>query len=92
MRVVGVSACALVALSLLAPAAHAVVSTGAYGNTATAPVFIQSFEVSNLQYLRTKTQARLAQLVDATGLDVAGNIVLIPPRDKPSMKTLFRST
>jgi glycerophosphoryl diester phosphodiesterase len=39
--------------------------------------------VSNLQYLRTKTQARLAQLVDATGIDVAGNIVLTAPRDKP---------
>ena len=34
MRLVGVCACALVALSILAPAAQAVVSTGAYGNTA----------------------------------------------------------
>ena len=32
-----------------------------YGNSASAPVFIQSFEVSNLQYLRTKTKIRLVQ-------------------------------
>ena len=34
MRLVGAFACALAALSLLVGAAHAVVSTGAYGNTA----------------------------------------------------------
>jgi glycerophosphoryl diester phosphodiesterase len=37
----------------------------AYGNLATAPVFIQSFEVSNLQYLNTKTNMKLVQLIDA---------------------------
>ena len=37
----------------------------AYGNVATAPVFIQSFEVSNLQYLNTKTSIKLVQLIDA---------------------------
>jgi len=37
----------------------------AYGNVATAPVFIQSFEVSNLQYLNTKTNMKLVQLIDA---------------------------
>ena len=37
----------------------------AYGNSASAPVFIQSFEVSNLQYLNTKTEIRLVQLIDA---------------------------
>lgn len=37
----------------------------AYGNVATAPVFIQSFEVANLQYLNTKTSIKLVQLVDA---------------------------
>ena len=37
----------------------------AYGNVATAPVFIQSFEVSNLQYLNTKTNIKLVQLIDA---------------------------
>ncbi len=37
----------------------------AYGNVATAPVFIQSFEVANLQYLNTKTNMKLVQLIDA---------------------------
>ncbi len=37
----------------------------AYGNVATAPVFIQSFEVANLQYLNTKTNIKLVQLIDA---------------------------
>lgn len=34
-----------------------------------APVFIQSFEVSNLKYLRSRTQLKLVQLID--GDDVA---------------------
>ncbi|MBH8555931.1 glycerophosphodiester phosphodiesterase [Nostocaceae cyanobacterium CENA357] len=34
---------------------------------ANAPVFIQSFEVSNLQYLSTKTDLPLVQLLNATG-------------------------
>ena len=37
----------------------------AYGNTACAPVFIQSFEVSNLKYLSRKTDIQLVQLIDA---------------------------
>lgn len=36
-------------------------------STADAPVFIQSFEVTNLQRLATQTRVRLVQLVDATG-------------------------
>lgn len=39
----------------------------AYGNRREAPVFIQSFEVMNLQYLRGKTAIRLVQLLSATG-------------------------
>lgn len=38
-----------------------------YGDSANAPVYIQSFEVSNLQYLNTKTQMRITQLLDASG-------------------------
>jgi len=38
-----------------------------YGNSADAPVYIQSFEVSNLQYLNTKTHIRIAQLLNASG-------------------------
>ncbi|MBC8087341.1 MAG: glycerophosphodiester phosphodiesterase [Phycisphaerae bacterium] len=35
-----------------------------YGNTAEAPVFLQSFEVSNLQYLKTQTDIKLVQLLN----------------------------
>lgn len=50
---------------------------------ASAPVFIQSFEVGNLKYLRGKTKIRLMQLVDADDVDKDGNIVLAAPSDKP---------
>jgi glycerophosphoryl diester phosphodiesterase len=46
----------------------------AYGNVATAPVFIQSFEVSNLQYLNTKTNIKLVQLIDAYDVMDDGSI------------------
>lgn len=36
-----------------------------YGNTASAPVFLQSFEVANLQYLKTRTNIRLVQLLNS---------------------------
>jgi glycerophosphoryl diester phosphodiesterase len=49
----------------------------------TDPVFIQSFEVSNLKYLRTKTNLRLVQLIDADDVDKDGNISLAAPYDKP---------
>ena len=38
-----------------------------YGNLASAPVYIQSFEVSNLQYLNTKTDIRIVQLLSSGG-------------------------
>jgi glycerophosphoryl diester phosphodiesterase len=38
-----------------------------YGNSAAAPVYIQSFEVANLQYLHTRTDIRLVQLLAASG-------------------------
>lgn len=38
-----------------------------YGNTASAPVYIQSFEVSNLQYINTLTEMRIAQLLSSGG-------------------------
>jgi glycerophosphoryl diester phosphodiesterase len=38
-----------------------------YGNSASAPVYIQSFELANLQYLHTKTDIRLVQLLAASG-------------------------
>ena len=55
----------------------------AYGNVATAPVFVQSFEVSNLQYLRTRTSIRLVQLIDADDVKDDGSMSLVAPYHKP---------
>ena len=57
--------------------------TKAGWSDASAPVFIQSFEVGNLKYLRTKTRLRLVQLVDADDVDKDGNIVLAAPSERP---------
>ena len=55
-----------------------------YGYTTKAsPVIVQSFEVSNLKYLRTKTQVRLVQLVDANDVHPDGSMDLTAPYDKP---------
>ena len=57
---------------------------GKYGYTTKAsPVIVQSFEVSNLKYLRTKTQIRLVQLVDADDVKADGSMSLVAPYDKP---------
>jgi glycerophosphoryl diester phosphodiesterase len=48
-----------------------------------APVFIQSFEQSNLKYLRSKTSVRLIQLIDADGVAADGRITYAPPFDRP---------
>jgi len=55
----------------------------AYGNSACAPVFIQSFEVSNLQYLSRKTDIQLVQLLDADDVNTDGSISLVPPYKQP---------
>ena len=55
----------------------------AYGNVADAPVFIQSFEVSNLQYLNTKTNIRLIQLIDADDVKADGSMSLVAPYRQP---------
>ena len=55
----------------------------AYGNRSDAPVFIQSFEVSNLQYLHTKTSIRLIQLVDADDVNADGSMSLVAPYRQP---------
>ena len=54
-----------------------------YGNTACAPVFIQSFEVGNLQYLSQKTHIHLVQLVDADDVKADGSISLVAPYKQP---------
>jgi glycerophosphoryl diester phosphodiesterase len=55
----------------------------AYGNEVTAPVFIQSFEVSNLQYLRGKTKIKLVQLIDADDVNDDGSMSLVAPYRQP---------
>lgn len=55
-----------------------------YGYTSkSSPVIVQSFEVSNLKYLRTKTQIRLVQLVDANDVNPDGSMDLTAPYDRP---------
>lgn len=54
-----------------------------YGNSACAPVFIQSFEVANLQYLSHKTDIQLVQLVDADDVNADGSISLVAPYAQP---------
>ena len=49
----------------------------------TSPVVIQSFETANLKYLRTRTKARLAQLVDGDTIDASGRNSGEPPYVKP---------
>ena len=57
---------------------------GKYGHTSkSAPVILQSFEVANLKYLRSRTQVRLVQLVDANDVRADGSIDLTAPYDKP---------
>jgi glycerophosphoryl diester phosphodiesterase len=51
--------------------------------TRDAPVFIQSFEVSNLKFLRRLTNVRLIQLVDADDVAADGSMVLAAPSHKP---------
>jgi glycerophosphoryl diester phosphodiesterase len=55
----------------------------AFGNTKTAPVFIQSFETANLRYLRTKTNIRLAQLIGASNVNDDGSVLLVAPNRQP---------
>jgi glycerophosphoryl diester phosphodiesterase len=55
-----------------------------YGYTSkSSPVIIQSFEVANLKYLRSKTQVRIVQLIDGDDVDINGKMVLAAPSDKP---------
>lgn len=54
-----------------------------YGNTSAAPVFIQSFEVNNLQYLNSRTDIKLVQLVDADDVKPDGSMSLVAPYAQP---------
>jgi glycerophosphoryl diester phosphodiesterase len=55
----------------------------AYGNTSSAPVFIQSFEMGNLQYLNGKTDIKLVQLIDANDVNANGSMDLVDPYRQP---------
>lgn len=68
-------------LSLEEPLVAALAANG--WNTSSAPVFIQSFEVSNLQELNTKTQVRLVQLIDADDVLPDGSLSLVAPYAQP---------
>jgi glycerophosphoryl diester phosphodiesterase len=48
-----------------------------------APVFIQSFEQSNLKALRRLTKVRLIQLVDANDVNPDGSLDFTAPFDRP---------
>jgi glycerophosphoryl diester phosphodiesterase len=48
-----------------------------------APVFIQSFEQSNLKQLNRITGVRLVQLVDAAGVSPTGELLYEAPSDRP---------
>jgi len=52
-------------------------------NRRSAPVFIQSFEQSNLKQLNKMTPVRLIQLMDANDTDANGNPTYAPPFDRP---------
>lgn len=57
--------------------------TRAGWNRRDAPVFIQSFEQSNLKALRKMTPVRLVQLVDANDVDPDGSLDFTAPFDRP---------
>jgi glycerophosphoryl diester phosphodiesterase len=48
-----------------------------------APVFIQSFEQSNLKELRKMTRIRLVQLIDANDVNADGSLDYTAPFDRP---------
>ncbi len=52
-------------------------------NSRSAPVFVQSFEVTNLKYIRSKSQVKLVQLVDADDVALDGKISFAAPYDRP---------
>ena len=57
--------------------------TAAGWNSSNAPVFIQSFEVSNLRQLNGMTDIRLIQLIDADDVNADGSLSLVAPYAQP---------
>lgn len=68
-------------LSLEEPLLASLTSAG--WNRADAPVFIQSFEVSNLKELNTRTEVKLVQLIDADDVKPDGSLSLVAPYAQP---------
>ena len=52
-------------------------------NNRNAPVYVQSFEVANLQAARRKSTVKLVQLLDAGGVDESGNLIMKAPSAQP---------
>ncbi|MFZ9872575.1 MAG: glycerophosphodiester phosphodiesterase [Steroidobacteraceae bacterium] len=52
-----------------------------------APVFIQSFEAGNLQWLRQRTRVKLVQLVGGIGSNADGSVILPPIFEQPGCGT-----
>jgi glycerophosphoryl diester phosphodiesterase len=76
--------CAL-GLSLEEPLLRALSKAG--WNHREAPVFIQSFEAGNLQWLRSRTQVKLIQLVGGVGSNADGSVILPTPFEQPGCAT-----
>ena len=76
--------CAL-GLSLEEPLLSALESAG--WNHRDAPVFIQSFEAGNLQWLRSRTQVKLILLVGGVGSNADGSVILPTPFAQPECTT-----
>jgi glycerophosphoryl diester phosphodiesterase len=52
-------------------------------NSYYSPVFVQSFEVSNLQYIDSKSNVKLIQLLDAYGVKKDGTLDMTVPNGQP---------
>jgi glycerophosphoryl diester phosphodiesterase len=53
--------------------------TSAGWNSATAPVYVQSFEVSNLQYIRSKSTVKIIQLLSCYDVAINGDLIFTVP-------------
>ena len=53
--------------------------TEAGWNSASSPVYIQSFEVSNLQYIRTKSAVKIIQLLSCYDVALNGDLIFTVP-------------
>jgi glycerophosphoryl diester phosphodiesterase len=58
--------------------------TAAGWNNAEAPVYVQSFEVSNLQYIRSKSTVKIIQLLSCYDVALNGDLIF----DLPAGKTI----